>query len=78
MTIGPHRFDELNAEEVLIKIYKRSEYDIYKSGSIPVRATLKKPSDKSISFNLPPGNYTIHFSSLENDNLSIFNKTIEH
>ncbi len=78
LTIESHRFEELNAEEVLIKIYKKSEYDIYKSGSIPVRATLKKPSDKSISFNLPPGNYTIHFSSLVNDNLSIFNKTIEH
>ena len=77
-TIGPHRFEELNAEEVLIKIYKKSEYDIYKNGSIPIRATLKKPSDKSISFKLPPGNYTIHFSSLENDDLSIFNKTIEH
>lgn len=78
LTIGSHRFDELNAEEVLIKIYKKSEYDIYKNGSIPIRATLKKPSDKSISFKLPPGNYTIHFSSLENDDLSIFNKTIEH
>ncbi len=78
LTIGPHRFEELNAEELLIKIYKKSEYDIYKGGSIPVRATLKKPSDKSISFKLPPGKYTIHFSSLENDNLSIFNKTIEH
>ncbi|GGW86071.1 hypothetical protein GCM10008086_12970 [Salegentibacter mishustinae] len=77
LTIKSHRFEELNAEEVLIKIYKESEYDIYKSGSIPVRATLKKPSDKSISFKLPPGNYTIHFSSLENDNIIIFNKTID-
>jgi hypothetical protein len=77
-TIGPHRFEELNAEEVLIKIYKKSEYDIYKSGSVPVRETIKKASDKSISFKLPPGNYIVHFSSLENDNLIIFNKTIEH
>ncbi|WP_156101245.1 hypothetical protein [Salegentibacter sp. Hel_I_6] len=76
-TIEPKRFADLNANEILIKIFKKSEYDIYKNGSVPLQATLKKQSQEPILFSLPPGNYTIHFSSVENNEILVFNKTLE-
>ncbi|MBZ9629787.1 hypothetical protein LB465_03265 [Salegentibacter sp. LM13S] len=77
VTINPQRFAALETEKILIKIYKKSEYDIYKTQSVPIQATLRTDSGNNWMFYLPKGNFTFHLSSLDNDEIHIFHKTIE-
>lgn len=51
---------------------------IYEFGSKDLFKPTISDGLKHIDFNLPPRKYAIHFSSVGNGNIRVFNKTVEH